>query len=147
MNMAKLTLKNFIEFTNTDGKLIKAVKRQSGYDWNDFQDYLKNVSSSPCGAAGGFIGFIYYSETSEFWRRNRKIITERLNDLAFELGENTLLMVMSFGGVKGNFSEDEIGRALYGRYNSDLDQIYNVFAWFALEEVANWYSNFEYENR
>lgn len=145
--MAKLTLKNFIEFTNTDGKLIKAVKRQCGYGWNDFQDYLKNVSNSPCGAAGGFSGFIYYSETSNFWRRNREIITERLKDLAFELGENVLQMVMSFGGIKdGDFSEDEVGRALYGRYNSDLDFIYNVFAWFALEEVANRYSDFEYEN-
>jgi len=146
--MANLRLKDFVVFTNTDGKLINAVKRQTGRDWNDFQDFLRNVASSPCGAAGGFGGFIYYSETVEFWRRNRKIITERLNDLAFELGENTLQMVMSFGSVKdGDFSEDEIGRALYGRYNSDLEWIYNVFAWFALEEVANWYSDFEYENR
>ena len=146
--MAKLTLKNFIEFTNTDGKLIKAVKRQYGYGWDDFQDYLKNVSNSPCGAAGGFSGFIYYSETSNFWRRNRKIITEQLSELAFSLGENVLQMVMSFGGIKdGDFSEDEVGRALYGNYNPDLYQIYNVFAWFALEEVASWYSDFEYENR
>ena len=146
--MAKLTLKNFIEFTNTDGKLIKAVKRQYGYGWDDFQDYLKNVSNSPCGAAGGFSGFIYYSETSGFWRRNRKIITKQLSELAFSLGENVLQMVMSFGGIKdGDFSEDEVGRALYGNYNPDLYQIYNVFAWFALEEAASWYSDFEYENR
>nr|WP_314662065.1 hypothetical protein [uncultured Prevotella sp.] len=146
--MAKLTLKNFIEFTNTDGKLIKAVKRQYGYGWDDFQDYLKNVSNSPYGAAGGFSGFIYYSETSDFWRRNRKIITEQLSELAFSLGENMLQMVMSFRGVKdSDFSEDEVGCALYGNYNSDLDQIYKVFAWFALEEVASWYSDFEYENR
>lgn len=146
--MAKLTLKNFIEFTNTDGKLIKAVKRQTGRDWSDFQEEMKNVSNSPCGAAGGFGGFIYYTETTEFWRRNRKIITEQLSELAFSLGENVLQMVMSFGGIKdGDFSEDEVGRALYGNYNSDLDQIYNVFTWFALEEVAHWYSDFEYENR
>lgn len=145
--MAKLTLRNFIEFTNTDGKLIKAVKRQCGYGWDDFQDYLKNVSNSPCGAAGGFSGFIYYSETSGFWRRNRKIITKQLSELAFSLGENVLQMVMSFGGIKdGDFSEDEVGRALYGNYNPDLCQIYNVFAWFALEEVASWYSDFKYEN-
>jgi hypothetical protein len=145
--MAKLRLKDFVEFTNTDGKLIKAVKRQTGRDWSDFQDLLRNVAACSSGAAGGFCGFIYYSETVAFWRRNRTIITERLNDLAFSLGENTLQMVMSFGGIKdGDFSEDEVGRALYGRYNSDLDWIYNTFAWFALEEVANWYSDFEYEN-
>lgn len=55
--MAKLRLKDFVEFTNTDGKLIKAVKRQTGGDWNDFQDEMRNVSSSPCGAAGGFLWF------------------------------------------------------------------------------------------
>ena len=50
--MAKLRLKDFVEFTNTDGKLIKAVKRQSDYYWKDFQDYLKNVSNSPFGGVG-----------------------------------------------------------------------------------------------
>lgn len=146
--MENLRLKDFIEFTNTDGKLIKAVKRQTGRDWDDFQDYIRNVASSPCGAAGGFGGFIYYSETVEFWRRNRKIITKQLNELAFELGENVLQMVMSFGGIKdGCFSEDEVGRALYGRYDDELQQIYNVFAWYVLEEVAHWYTDFEYENR
>lgn len=146
--MAKLRLKDFIEFTNTDGKLIKAVKRQTGRDWAEFQDELKNVSASPCGAAGGFSGFIYYSETVAFWRRNRKVITEQLNELALSLGENVMSMVMSFGGIKdGDFSEDEIGRALYGRYDDELQQIYNVFAWYALEEVAHWYADFEYENR
>lgn len=145
--MAKLKLKDFFEFANTDGKLIKAVMHQTGMNWSDFQEEMQNVSNSPFGAARGFGGFIYYSETVEFWRRNRKIITERLNGLAFELGENMLQMIMSFGGIKGVFSEDEVGRALYGNYNSDLEQIYNVFAWFALEEVAHWYSDFEYENR
>lgn len=146
--MAKLRLKDFIEFTNTDGKLIKAVKRQTGREWAEFQDELKNVSSSPYGAAGGFGGFIYYYETVKFWRRNRKVITEQLSELAFSLGENVLQMVMSFGGIKdGYFSEDEVGRALYGRYDDELQQIYNVFAWYALEEVAHWYTDFEYENR
>ena len=146
--MAKLRLKDFIEFTNTDGKLIKAVKRQTGREWAEFQDELKNVSASPYGAASGFGGFIYYYETVEFWRRNRKVITEQLNELAFSLGENVMSMVMSFGGIKdGDFTEDEVGRALYGRYDDELQQIYNVFAWYALEEVANWYSDFEYENR
>lgn len=146
--MAKLRLKDFIEFTNTDGKLIKAVKRQTGREWAEFQDELKNVSASPYGAAGGFGGFIYYYETVEFWRRNRKVITEQLNELAFSLGENVMSMVMSFGGIKDcDFSEDEVGRALYGRYDDELQQIYNVFAWYALEEVAHWYTDFEYENR
>lgn len=145
--MAKLRLKDFIEFTNTDGKLIKAVKRQTGREWAEFQDELKNVSASPYGAAGGFDGFIYYYETVEFWRRNRKVITEQLNELAFSLGENVMSTVMSFGGIKDwDFSEDEVGRALYGRYDDELQQIYNVFAWYALEEVAHWYTDFEYEN-
>lgn len=146
--MAKLRLKDFIEYTNTDGRLINAVKRQTGCNWEDFQDELHNVASSPCGAAGGFSGFIYYSETCGFWRRNRKAIIEMMEELAFSLGENLLISVMSYTAIKdGGYTEDEVGRALYGNYNEDLKYIYNIFAWGALEEVAHWYEDFEYENR
>lgn len=144
---AKLRLNDFVEFTNTDGKLIKAVKCQTGKDWEGFQDLLRNIAAYTRGEVGGFRGFILTSRDVEFWRQNRKIITECLNDLAFSLGENTLQMVMKFGGIKdGDFSEDEVRHALYGPYNSDLDWICNVLAKFALEEVANWYSDFEKEN-
>ena len=65
--------------------------------------------------------------------------------LADSLGENLLGLVCGFNGLK-DYEQDEIGRALYGNYNEDLTQIYNVFAWYALEEVAHRYSDWVYEN-
>ena len=144
--MKELRFKDFVEYSGIDRKLINAVKKQAGLNWSELQDYLENVANSPYGAAGGFSGFIYYNETSEFWRKNRRLITKRMQDLADELGENLMSMVLSFNSFKdGSFSEEEIGRALFGNFNEDYMQIYNVFAWYALEEVAYQFSEFKYE--
>ena len=52
---------------------------------------------------------------------------------------------MSYTGIKNlGATTDEVGRALYGNYDEKLLQIYNVFAWGALEEVAHWYEDFDY---
>lgn len=144
--MKSLRFNDFVEYSGIDRKLINAVKKQTGFNWSEFQDYLENVANSPCGAAGGFSGFIYYSETAKFWRKNRKLITRHMQGLANDLGENLMSMVLSFNSFKdGSFSEEEIGRALFGNFNEDYTQIYNVFAWYALEEVANRFSEFKYE--
>lgn len=145
--MKELRFKDFVEYSGIDGELINAVKKQAGLNWSEFQDYLENIANSPYGAAGGFSGFTYYNETSEFWRKNRRLITERMEDLANELGENLMSMVLSFNSFKdGSFSEEEIGRALFGNFNEDYMQIYNVFAWYALEQVAYQFSEFKYES-
>ncbi|PTL34618.1 hypothetical protein C7120_08955 [Prevotella sp. oral taxon 376] len=145
--MKDLRLKDFVEFSGINAKLINTVKKQSGLNWVEFQDYLENVSNSPCGAAGGFSGFVWYSETSSFWRKNRKLITELMQEQADSLGENLLSMVLGFDSLKdGSFSQEEIGRALFGNFNEDYIQIYNTFAWFALEEIAYRFSDFKYEN-
>ena len=145
--MKDLKLKDFVNYSGINAKLINAVKNQSGLNWDDFKDYLQNVSGCPCGAAGGFSGFVWYSETSSFWRKNRKLITELMQEQADSLGENPLSMVLGFNCFKGgSFSQEEIGRALFGNYNEDYMQIYNAFAWFALEEVAYRFSDFKYEN-
>lgn len=145
--MKNLKFNDFVEYSGIDRKLINAVKKQAGCNWSEFQDYLENVASSPCGADGGFSGFIYYSETSKFWRKNRKLITKHMQELANDLGENLMSMVLNFNSFKdGAFSEEEIGRALFGNFNEDYMQIYNVFAWYALEEVAYQFSNFKYES-
>jgi hypothetical protein len=68
-----------------------------------------------------------------------------MEELADGIGENVLQMVCNFNGLK-DYDTEEIAKALFGNYNSDYDQIYNVFAWFALEEVANRYADYSYEN-
>lgn len=106
---------------------------------------LQSVNASSYGAGAGFTGFIYYSETVDFWRKNRAAITAAINDDAAGLGENPLEMVCRFRSLEG-FSVDEVGRALYGRYSDDLTQVYNVFAWYALESVAYRFGEYCYDN-
>lgn len=141
------TLKGFKYYCGeTLGALVSPVKNQLGVNLPDFWDVLENVSRSYCGAAAGFGGFIYYSETVKFWRANRKKIMDLLSQYADEFGENVLQVVSNFKGFKGVWTDDELGRALYGNYNEEFDQIYNGLAWFALEEVAHRYADYSYEN-
>lgn len=142
------SLRSFKEYCGGSlAALVVPVKNQLGCSSvSEFWNQLENVSRSYCGAAAGFTGFIYYSETVAFWRANRAKITNYMEELSDGLGEDVLHMVCSFNSLEG-YEYDEIARALYGNYNSDYDYIYNTFAWFALEEVAHRYSDYEYENR
>ena len=126
-------------------ELIMPVINQLGGNWEDAQNDLRNVANSPCGAAGGFGGFVYYSETSAFARKNRAKIVRSLENLADGLGEDIVTMVKNFICLGGEFSSSEIGKALWGRYDGDLMCVYNAMAWYALEEVAHKFADFEYE--
>lgn len=127
-------------------KLAKAVREQLGSeDDEEFFATCENVAGCSCGANGGFGGFIYYTETTDFYRKNRSTIKKSLQNLAEELGESTIGMVKGFNSIKGDFSEDEVGKALYGRYDENLYIIYDTLAKYALEEVASRASDFAYE--
>ena len=124
--------------------VAKAVARQMHGENSETLDELAYISESSCGIAGGYTGFIYYSDTVDFWRKNRAKITALINYEAESLGENPLKMVCRFRSLEG-FSVAEIARALYGRYSDDLTKIYNTFAWFAAEEVAYRFAEYCYE--
>ena len=144
----KKTLKDFREYCGeTLGALVVPVKMQMGLDVEDFFDELGNVSNSPYGAGAGYSGFIWYTDTVAFWRRNKNKIMDYANEMAESLGETTLDMVCGFNGFKGDYTPDEVAGALYGNFNEEFTQIYNGMAWFVLEEVAYRYSEWEYENR
>jgi len=141
--------KNFKTFTKEYGyiaKLAKAVYKQMGCeDDEEFFEEMNGVASCCCGAAGGFRGFTWYSDTVEFWRKNRKLIKKDMAELADSLGETVIGMVLQFKGVKADYTEEEVGKALYGNYDSDFDSLYNTFSFYALEEVANRVSDYAYE--
>lgn len=83
----KKNLKNFREYCGeTLGALVNPVKNQMGATLPEFWEELENVSRSPYGAGAGFTGFIYYSETISFWKRNRKAIMAYAQELAKEFG-------------------------------------------------------------
>ena len=131
------TIKSFIEQSHINPALIRAVIRQSG-GFDSFKEDAQDITTH--GASGGFSGWIYYNETVGFWRKNKALILELATAQAADFGEELLSMVSSFNGIKkSDYSATELGAALFGRYNDDFTCIYNVMAWYALEEVARNY--------
>lgn len=134
-------------------KLINAVIRQLSENTKideDTRATLRDVTEH--GAGGGFSGFIYYTETVAFFKKNRKAILDLVGEYARELGETPIQFVASFNCLKPSPADKygagysrqqdiedtqaEIARALYGRLAQDDTQVPNALAWFALEEVA-----------
>lgn len=140
----KTTLKSFETYGGQNLYAVAlAVKSQTGLNKEDFFSELENVLQSPYGAAAGFTGFIYYSETVNFWRKNKAKILRFAEDQADEIGQNVVDMVAGFKAIKDDFTAGEIAAALYGRYNEDYINIYNVLAWYCLEEIAFYYDIFK----
>lgn len=68
-----------------------------------------------------------------------------MNYEAEQLGDTLFDMVCRFNSLQ-DFNAEEVGRALFGNYSAERTQIYNTFAWFALEEVAYRFGEYCYEN-
>ena len=128
----KKTLKNFIENSSIDAKLIRAVIRQSG-TWQSFQESAPDIANH--GIAGGFSGWIYYTETCDFYAKNQSSIIELIERQFDEFGYHSAQdMVKSFRSIDATLSG--IGYTLYGNKSQHDTQIANALAWFAAEEVA-----------
>jgi hypothetical protein len=124
--------------------VANSVIKQLGGTTPEALEELHAVYSSSCGAAGGYTGFIWYSDTVAFWRKNRNKIVAMMNHTAESFGDTNILgMVQNFRSLS-KYTADEIARALYGRFNEDLTEIYNTFAWYALEEVGYYYGEYLY---
>lgn len=116
---------------STIAKLVKATAKQVGG-----KDALNKMAEDVCshGAAGGFHGFIYYHETTEFYLKNKTLIIEMAQEMADSLGEPLIEMIKSFNCLDA--TEEEIGKTLYGTKKNCDQIIANALAWFTLEEVA-----------
>lgn len=140
-----------IEESNIPPRLVHAVLRQLN---GDAKDSLEDIANH--GVDGGFHGFIYYSDTIAFFKRNRKDIVALVHSMAEELGESPVEMVALFDCLGGRSVRDakdsdrdhkrqevtrewtpNVSRCLYGgRLIDDDIQVANALAWFAAEEVA-----------
>ena len=113
-------------------KPTRAVIRQTGLD--SLPDIARH------GASGGYAGFIYYTDTIAFFKRNRKEIVELACSMAEEIGEpNAVALVKGFRCLQPVDAETEesIMRCLCGaRLKDDDTNAANALAWFAAEEVA-----------
>ena len=132
------TIKQFCNQSYINPALIRAVIRQSG-GFDSFKERAHDIANY--GASGGFNGWIYYTETVGFWRKNKTLILELATSQASEYGDTDLIgMVSSFNSIKkSDYTTCELGAALFGRYNDEYTTVYNVMAWYALEEVARNY--------
>ena len=128
----KKTIKNFIEYSSIDAKLIRAVIRQSG-GWQSFQEMAQDIYNH--GISGGFGGWIYYTETCDFYAKNQALIVDLVEyqSKGFDY-PSAQDMVKSFNSIDATLSE--IGYTLYGNKRQHDMQVANVLTWFAAEEVA-----------
>jgi hypothetical protein len=113
--------------------------------FNDLSTEFENCAEH--GANVGFGGFIYYNETIAFFKANRKDIVSHMEQTAAELGTDIISMVQGFGVFRHSEkpTPSEVGRALWdSKKDLELTSLYNVFAWYALEEVSRtWYRYLE----
>jgi len=132
----------------TVNNVIKSLgfpMRGSGGIFNDLSIKFENCAKH--GAKGGFCGFILYSETVAFFMVNRKDIVSHMEQSAADMGIDIIAMIQGFG-IFHNCDKpkpSEVGRALWdSKRNHELTELYNVFAWYALEEVSHiWYRYLE----
>lgn len=120
--------------------LAPAIIAQSG-GWESFTRSAHNVTNH--GAAVGFSGWIYYTETEGFFARNRKKIIALVKELAEDIGEEPFAMVAGFNCFRGDPPTfEEIGQTLFSARRADHSTcISNALAWFALEELCHAYVN------
>jgi len=124
-------------------ELQKAVIEQLGFESSDYPDSedlkanLEDIMNH--GVDGGFSGFIYYTDTIEFFDNNRELILSELSDLADSVGESVIDVVRSFRCLQLDNGENwdcEIDQVLMSIKCDDGAQIKNALSWFAAEEVA-----------
>ena len=140
--MKNLNMKTLIAKSSIPATLIRAVvKNMNG--WDSFKESAQDVVDH--GASCGFGNFIYYTDTVSFTTKNRKAIAELAAQQAADFGDSSEIeMILGFNVIKkdnDDLTSSDIARALYGRLTDEDKKttIYNVLAWYALEEAAKAY--------
>ena len=134
--MESLTLKQAAAEINVSERMLSDISRRVG-TWEEYRDGIAQEINDH-GADCGFSGFVYYYETSAFFRRRSNEILPMLRDLAEELGQTPAEMVSGFRCLSGVVDRDTVAAVLaFGRvgYN-DRATVQNALAWFALETVS-----------
>ena len=133
-------MKTLINNSSIPAGLIRAVvKNMNG--WDSFKESAQDVIDH--GASCGFGNFIYYTDTVAFTAKNRSAIAAYAYEQAKEIGyKDEIEMILSFNGLQhDDLTISDIARSLYGRLADDDKKttIYNVLAWYALEEISRAY--------
>ena len=143
METKAIKMGDFLKAANTDPKLTAAVIRQFG-GWSDFQECANDVANH--GIDGGFSGFIYYTETTAFAKKHKKLIIENITQFADDVGESFTKVIADFNFLKNSgITEDDVLLDLMSPRSCDeyvLQQLYNALAWYAGETVAREYVDY-----
>ena len=135
INDSTPSLKKFLDNYNYL-KLAEAVIDQMG-GRQDFRESASDIVNH--GIDGGFGGFIYYSDTCDFYDKNKKLILKHLEDIADAMGQNTIEVVESFGCLR-QIEKGEVQKFFIYCGESEYDSnIKNALAWYAAEEVCRAY--------
>jgi len=138
-----MKISTYKEKGNLDYRLINAVLDQLSIG-DDGGGTLEDIANH--GIDGGFSGFVYYSETMQFYADNQELIRDQLKEDAESYGGGSAIsLVMSFNCIDGETTEDEVGETLYS-LNHD-QQVANCLAWYAAETVARDYVDIKEEAR
>ena len=116
--MKKPTLSLFLAESGIPSSLVRSTVRQCG-DWETFQEIAQDVCNH--GANAGFSGFIYYSETIPFAKRNKKALMEMCKEQAEECygkGYSVGQFIAGFNCV--DCDAEQVAIALYTGKGDDL---------------------------
>ena len=149
-NLSALDMAVINQLTGGDGVARNLSDSQCEID-EETAEQLANVCRCSCGAAGGFSGFTYYSDTREFFKAHRNEIAARLREQIAEglfSDENgrpvsVIGAVLKFNSLKDDDPaevEEMAARAFFGPMDGfddgALDTVANACAWGALEDLA-----------
>jgi len=155
MKISNIQAMRFFLYENSGftKKIVNNVIRALGFSLTGSKQTFCELSTqfencAEHGADCGIPGFIYYSDTLLFFRKNRQDIVNHMEQTAADLGTDIISMVQGFGVFRNSDkpTPSEVGRALWDsrRQWDELTSLYNVFAWYALEEVSRtWYRYLE----
>ena len=131
--------------TNFSGHTVKSVFLALGYNLCGSTEDFKELSNVliDCynnGAESGFAGFTYQAETLPFYRKHRLDIVSQMENAATTYDIDIIAFIQGFGMFLNTTPPPpgQIGKALWdSRYWPELEDLYNLFAWYVLEEVSN----------
>lgn len=142
------TLNTILELTRDI--MARDVITQLGYAYDKYEEEYKDIDATlkdiaNYGINGGFGGFIYYSDTCDFFDNNADAIIARAEDLADELGQNLLDFVNSFRILEGNaYRVSDMVKIVQSKGELEdfkLTQLKDALAKFIAEDIARDYIN------
>ena len=129
------------------GKTINSVIIALGYhplhgtmkDFKELSGIL--VDCSKHGATSGFPGFTYYTDTVKFYKKHQIDIVSHMEKTAIKLEKDLISMVLHFDEFHNSDdppTPSNVGKALWDKnlYWKELYELYNVFAWYTLEQLS-----------